>query len=156
MIRILLPLVICGFIFLSGTPVHSQEVYPLLQLPTGQVITYQGVQYKAFTLDEYKQIALIYSDYVYYLKDRSTLQQSLTLQLDMAKNNYELQITELKGLVHTYELDRDYWTLRLKEEQEANKRREVLSGLERFGAWALVAVEAVALGALGVAQAVRN
>jgi hypothetical protein len=120
-------------------------------MPAGQVITYQNVQYKAFTLDEYKTLALIYADYLYFIKQNSSLNRELTLRLDMEKN-YELQVQGLKDLTKTLELDRDYWNTRVKEEQEANKRRETLSGLERFGAWALVAIEAVALGALGIAQ----
>lgn len=146
-------LLLCGAV----TPVQSQTIkedpydYPLRDMPTGQVITNQGVQYKAFTLDEYRQLALIYSDYVYILKQNLSLNASLSLYLDIEKN-YELQLVEVKNLNDLYKLDRDYWMARVKDEQEANKRRELLSDLERFGAWALVAVEAIALGALGVAR----
>lgn len=139
-------------LFFGAVSARAQDVDPPTRdMPTGQVITYQNVQYKAFTLDEYKTLALIYADYLYYIKQNVSLNKELTLHLDMEKN-YELQVQGLKDLTKTLELDRDYWNTRVKEEQEANKRRETLSGLERFGAWALVAVEAVALGALGIAQ----
>lgn len=142
-------------IFFSVADVWAQQDNPVTRdMPTGQSITYQNVQYKAFTLDEYKTLALIYADYLYFIKQNTSLHKELTLRLDM-ENNYELQVQGLKDLAKTLELDRDYWNTRVREEQEANKRRETLSGLERFGAWALVAVEAIALGALGVAQVVQ-
>jgi len=142
---------IAAIFFFFAPVAHTQDEVPVLRdMPTGQVITYQNVQYKAFTLDEYKTLALVYADYVYLFRQNISLNKELQLRLDMEKN-YELQVQGLKDLTKTLELDRDYWTTRVKEEQEANKRRETLSGLERFGAWALVALEAVALAAVGIA-----
>lgn len=140
--------------FVAAIALAQEEDPPTQDLPTGQVITYQNVQYKAFTLDEYKQIASIYADYLYFIKQNQSLHKELQLRLDMEKN-YELQVQGLKDLSKTLELDRDYWTTRTKEEQEANKRRETLSGLERFGAWALVVVESLALGVVGVYAATK-
>jgi hypothetical protein len=142
------------FFFAVATVTAQEEDPPTRDMPTGQVITYQNVQYKAFTLDEYKTLALIYTDYLYFIKQNQSLHKELQLRLDMEKN-YELQVQGLKDLTKTLELDRDYWTVRVKEEQEANKRRETLSGLERFGAWALVVVESLALGVVGVYAATK-
>lgn len=142
-------------VFFSTAAAWAQEEDPpTREMPSGQLITYQNIQYKAFTLDEYKQVAIIYSDYLYFIKQNQNLHKELQLRLDMEKN-YELQVQGLKDLSRTLELDRDYWTTRVKEEQEANKRRETLSNLERFGAWALVVVEAIALGVVGVYAAAR-
>lgn len=141
---------IAAIVFLFTSVVFAQEEAPVLRdMPAGTILTIQNVQYKAFTLDEYKTLALIYTDYTFLIKQNASLSKELTLRLDMEKN-YALQVQGLKDLTKVLEADRDYWTLRVKEEQEANKRREVLSGLERFGAWALVVVEAVALGVVGV------
>ena len=136
-------------VFLITPALRAQEetALPTRILPEGQIITHQGVQYKAFTLEEYKKIGLIYADYILLLRANE-----LTLRLNMEKN-YELQVQGLKNLTTTLELDRDYWTARVKEEQEANKRRATFSGLERFGSWALVVIEAIALCTLGIAQA---
>lgn len=142
------------FFFVAVNALAQEEDPPTRDMPSGQVITYQNIQYKAFTLDEYKTLALIYADYLYYIKQNASMQRELQLHLDMEKN-YELQVEGLKSLTKTLELDRDYWTTRTKEEQEANKRRETLSGLERFGAWALVVVESLALGVVGVYAATK-
>lgn len=142
---------IAAIFFFFTSVVHAQET---LDMPAGTVLTVQNVQYKAFTLDEYKTIGLIYADYVYLFKQNISLNKELQLRLDMEKN-YELQVQGLKDLSKMLELDRDYWTVRVKEEQEANKRREIFSGLERFGSWALVVVEALALGVVGVYSATK-
>jgi hypothetical protein len=150
--RPLITAIVASVLFFGAVSARAQEENPPTRdMPTGTVLTVQNVQYKAFTLDEYKTLALIYADYLYFINQNVSLHKELTLRLDMEKN-YELQVQGFKDLTKTLELDRDYWNTRVKEEQEANKRREVMSGLERFGAWALVAVEAVALGALGIAQ----
>jgi hypothetical protein len=147
---------IAAIFFFFASVVHAQDEAPVIRdMPTGQVITYQNVQYKAFTLDEYKTLALVYADYVYLFKQNISLNKELQLRLDMEKN-YELQVQGLKDLSKTLELDRDYWTTRVKEEQEANKRRAIFSGIEKFGAWALVVVEALALGVVGVYSASKN
>lgn len=151
----LISVIIFLFVFFgTATALAQEENPPTRGMPAGQIITYQNVQYKAFTLDEYKQVAVIYSDYLYFIKQNQNLHKELQLRLDMEKN-YELQVRGLKDLSRTLEMDRDYWTTRVKEEQEANKRRETLSNLERFGAWALVVVEAIALGVVGVYAAAR-
>jgi hypothetical protein len=147
---------IAAIFFFFASVVHAQDEAPVIRdMPTGQVITYQNVQYKAFTLDEYKTLALVYADYVYLFKQNISLNKELQLRLDMEKN-YELQVQGLKDLSKTLELDRDYWTTRVKEEQEANKRRAIFSGIEKFGAWALVVVESLALGVVGVYSASKN
>lgn len=148
-------LVALTFFFGAASILAQEEDPPLREMPSGQVITYQNVQYKAFTLDEYKTLAIIYTDYLYYIKQNKSLGAELQLRLDMEKN-YELQVQGLKDLTKTLEMDREYWTTRVKEEQEANKRRETLSSLERFGAWALVVVEALALGVVGVYSAAHQ
>lgn len=146
---------IAAIFFFFTTVLHAQEEAPVLRdMPAGTILTIQNVQYKAFTLDEYKTLALIYTDYTFLIKQNASLSKELTLRLDMEKN-YALQVQGLKDLTKVLEADRDYWTLRVKEEQEANKRREVLSGLERFGAWALVVVESLALGVVGVYAATK-
>jgi len=149
-------LLIFVLLFLMASPAHSEENVILPHtLPLGQTITHKNIEYKAFTLEEYKQIGLIYADYLLLIRNNISMQKELTLHLDIEKN-YELQVEGLKGLNKTLELDRAYWTARVKEEQEANKRRETFSGLERFGAWALVVIEAVALCSLGISQAAKN
>jgi hypothetical protein len=142
--------VIIAFTFLYAVDAFSDDTgLPLREMPAGQVINSQGTQYKMFTLAEYKQLAEMYVDYHALYVQNKSLQKEVTLRLDVEKN-YALQVENLKSIVKIYEADRLYWVARLNEEQAANKRRETLSGLERFGAWALVAVEAVALGTLGV------
>lgn len=144
---------IAAIFFFFTSVVHAQDEAPVMRdMPAGTVLTVQNVQYKAFTLDEYKTLALVYADYVYLFKQNISLNKELTLHLDIEKN-YELQVQGLKDLTKVLEADREYWTVRVKEEQEANKRRAIFSGIEKFGAWALVVVEALALGVVGVYSA---
>jgi hypothetical protein len=148
-------LLIAAIFFFFASVVHAQDEAPVMRdMPAGTILTVQNVQYKAFTLDEYKSLALVYADYLFLFKQNASMRQELQLHLDMEKN-YELQVQGLKDLTAVLEKDRDYWTVRVKEEQEANKRRQIFSGLERFGSWALVVVEALALGVVGVYSATK-
>lgn len=135
---------------LLATEIRAQDDTPaIIDLPIGEIIFQADVNYKAFTLEEYKIIALIYNDYIFFRNQTVSLKQSLQLQLDI-QTDYKLQLEGLERIIKIQDSDRKYWTTRLSEEQVANKRRELSSSFERFGLWALVVVEAIALGSLGI------
>ncbi len=117
--------------------------------PMGRSITQDGVEYKAYTLAEYKQLGHLILDY-HLLWD-----YSLSLELDIS--SYERETVQWEFRMNTW-----------KEATEAQRARgDILSkmfdeehelrlGLEKqhkaFGwvPWALVVVESIAIGVLGV------
>lgn len=135
----------CLFFFFSSTAA-AQEPIPM---PPGSTCSVNGVQFKAFSLDEYKIVAGIYVDYVKFLRENTILNERLQLHLDM-EENYKDQLTNAENLIAQYKADHEYWTARLKDVQSAQSKAAFANGLEKIGLWALVAVETVVIGVFAI------
>ncbi len=144
---------LCVLVFLLFcSTAAAQEPTPM---PTGSTCTVNGVQLKAYTLDEYKIVAGIYVDYVKFFRENVLLNERLQLHLQM-EENYKDQLTNAENLIAQYKADHEYWTARLKDVQEANKKVALSNNLEKIGLWVIVGVETVLLGAFAIRGTITN
>jgi hypothetical protein len=120
----------------AGTSVAQSPVI----FPAGTTLTVQGVQYKAFTLEEYKTLALIYTDYETLFKKVPILEERLQLHLDMAKV-YTDQVSNCEHMMGEYKTNGEHWKARFDETTKLAKKEAFLDHLEKYGLWAVVVVE---------------
>jgi hypothetical protein len=123
----------------------AEEVAPLP--PRGRNLTYEGTQYRCYTLDEYRQVAIDYVKHGELFTEVGKLQLTIQL-LDIEKaawqSSAEIGQEQVRSLQLTLDSDQD---LRLREAETARKQRWVsLTGL-------LLAI--AALGAVGVLEVVK-
>jgi len=124
-------------VLLFAAPVFAQA--PVV-FPAGTTLTVQGVQYKAFTLEEYKTLALIYTDYETLFKKVPILEERLQLHLDMEKV-YTDQVSNCEHMMGEYKTNGEYWKARFDETTKLAKKEAFLDHLEKYGLWAVVIIE---------------
>lgn len=122
--------------------------------PIGQIIEHEGTKYKAFTLEEWKQMAHLILDY-HVIWDYSL--------------NLELEIDSLKREAKLWEQRVDIWKSATDEQRargdilsklfdEEHKMRLKLEKQYRtlgWVPWTLVVVESIAFGIVGVYSGVK-
>lgn len=62
---------------------------------------------------------------------------------------YELMVKNFEQIIKIQNQDREYLTLRLKQEMDASKTVGFQNRLEKYGLWAVVIAETLTLGILG-------
>jgi len=132
--KIIKPLIVLFFLFVP-LAVQAQTY----EMPTGKDITLNGVEMRAFTLDEYKVMAHIYIDYKTLADWKLQADKELDLYRGM-KALYEQKDGNCKDMLLTMTNDRDFWKARL-EETQADKSRV----LERIGFIGALVLETAAL-----------
>jgi hypothetical protein len=120
-----------------------------ITFPAGTTLTVQGVQYKAFTLDEYKTLALIYTDYTTLFAKLPLLEQRLQLKLEI-EDNYKAQLSNCEHMLGEYKTNGDYWKARFDDAAKLQKKDEFVNKLEKYGLWAIVLVETAYIVVLSV------
>jgi len=119
----------------------------LRKMPTGKIIELEGVSYKAFTLDEWKQVGLLAADYVWLFNRHSLVDQQYKLQLEMS-DLYELRQQNCTARLKILETDRDFWKVRVKEEQKFRLKSHTASVIYQV----VMGVELAAIIAMGLAM----
>jgi len=132
--------------FLFTTPVLAQA--PIV-FPAGITLTVQGIQYKAFTLEEYKTLALIYVDYETLFAKLPLLEQRLQLKLEI-EDNYKAQLSNCEHMLGEYKTNGEYWKARFDDAAKLQKKEEFVNKLEKYGLWAVVLVETAYIVVLSV------
>jgi hypothetical protein len=123
--------------------------------PPGKTIVHDGVEYRAYSLDEYKELKHLFVDY-HSLWDYSlsieddviSMAEEIELwqfRVDGWKEESERQANYAKQLSSLFDKEHD---LRLKLE----KRNDMLGWVP----WALVVVESVAIGVAGAYVSVKS
>lgn len=115
--------------------------------PRGRNLTYEGTQYRCYTLDEYKQVAIDYVRHGELVTEVERLKLTIQL-LDVEKASWqsaaEAGQEQVKGLQLTLDSVQDMY---LSDIETAQKQRWIsVTGM-------LVAI--VALGAVGVLEVIR-
>ena len=135
MTRMLIPVLVVSSIFspvVWAQPTSAPVSQPtFLQLPTGRLVDFKQDKLKAFTLDEFKIILHIYTDYRIWgaqipklqlqVDDLTRLSQSQTLQLGLRAEEVKVYQEERKLLTEKY----------LNE----NKLRHECENKPNFGSW---------------------
>ncbi len=140
-----------------GTPVVADDtihtspagIPDVIDMPDGRSIEHDGTTYMAFTLDEYKLLGHIYIDYRSLYKQHLLFDTKLRLSNEI-KEAQELRLEVCKNSISTLQADRKYLSARVDEEQKFRLNLDKNSKIEKGLLWALVVVEAVALGVVGV------
>lgn len=127
------------FVLFMSIPFAARAQTVTYEMPTGKDITLNGVEMRAFTLDEYKVMAHIYIDYKALTDWKLQADKELDLYKGM-KALYEQKDGNCKDMLLTMTNDRDFWKSRL-EETQADKSRII----ERVGFIGALVLETAAL-----------
>ena len=117
--------------------------------PLGRVITHEGVDYKAFTLNEWKQWGHLKLDYS-LLWD-----YSLSLELEIASferdiRSWQLRIDVWKTTAENERSRGDMLSSMFDEEHKLRLKIQRQQQMLGWVPWAIVVVESIAIGVLGV------
>lgn len=118
--------------------------------PEGRLVTSKdGTQYWSYTLDEYKVIGHIIIDYNWLYARMGLAEQKLELGSQLDKTQ-EARVKLCYDTGEILKADIDYWKTSAAEERKARIELQTTEKWEHFGLWALIAVESVGLGVLGI------
>lgn len=117
--------------------------------PIGRTITHEGVEYKAYTLQEYKQLAHLILDY------HLLWSYSLSLELEIEswkreKTDWKLRVETWKEAAEVQKSRGDQLSKLFDAEHALRLKIEKSHRTLGWIPWALVVVESVAIGVLGV------
>lgn len=119
------------------------------QLPPGRTLESEGTEYKCFTLDEYKSVAHLVVDYDWLWDHTLTLEQESALFA--AKAEVQAQRVELwQTQVESLEREREYLSKLFDSEHGLRLRLEARDRAVGWIPWAIVVLESVAIGAIGL------
>jgi len=123
--------------------------------PKGITIVHNGVEYRAYTLEEFKEVKHIFVDYHLLFK------YSLSLESDIESFKNEIKLWNLRVINWEDETKRqikysEQFSNLFDEEHKLRIRIEKSQRFSNWFSWALVAVEAVALSVVGVTYAVKE
>lgn len=147
LLAILTILTMCYAADANDTKLSRPET--LRQEPAGRVITHEGVKYKAFTLDEWKEHAHIIVDY------RLLWDYSLSLELDIKSFEADIKVWEMRVALwkETAESQKergDILSSMFDAEHELRLKIERQHRATNWIPWALVVVESIAFGVVSV------
>lgn len=133
---------------------ETVENYESYGFPTGRVIEVDGVKYKAFTLEEYREIAHLLISYETMWEQADAL-EGYTLSLDVERELWKQRSTIWKQQC-TLERNRgtlyeNLWT----REHQIRLNLERSQKLATWVPWTIVVLEAIALAGFGINEAVR-
>jgi len=122
-----------------------QSVYAEEKIPMPEGIDYEvnGQQGIFFTLEEYKQIALVYNAYVNNLDKIQFINTKYELMLDIEKN-YDLRVKNCQSHISILEYDLDFQKARVKELRSTIKSINRNSKLQAILHWSLIGILAAA------------
>jgi len=124
------------------------------QLPPGRTLESEGIEYKCFTLDEYKSVAHLVVDYNWLWDHTLTLEQERALLA--AKAEVQAQRVELwQTQVESLEREREYLSKLFDSEHGLRLRLEARDRAVGWIPWAIVVLESVAIGAIGLYSGVN-
>jgi len=117
--------------------------------PIGQTIVHEGVEYKAYTLEEYKRLAHLILDY------HLLWTYSLSLELEIEswkreKKDWQLRVETWKESAEVQKARGDQLSETFDAEHALRLRIEKQQRTLGWVPWALVVVESIAIGILGV------
>lgn len=128
---------------------NAQEEQPRYTLPVIETRTIENDEYKCANVSQWKQIILITSEYNRLYDWRLTITGTLDNHYETVEL-YESVLTNRELQIETMQKDREYLRLRLKQELEANAGVSKRLKLEKGLLWAVIAVETVIIGVIGV------
>lgn len=133
----------------------SDENKQKIEPPPGRVITEKGTQYKAYTLEEYRQIANIFIDYSTLFEIKKLKEE----QREVLKEKEELlerkvEIWQEESL--NQETRAEMWLDLYEEQREINSNILQEHKKTTWIPWALVGVLGLTTGALGIVIGVTN
>ena len=135
---------------LCGTAnADDQRPTERLQLPQGRTLEAEGVEYKCFTLDEYKVVAHLVVDYNWLWEHTLKLERANALLTAKAEIQAE-RVSLWQSQVDTLERERDYLSKLFDEEHGLRLKIENRDRALGWIPWALVVAESIAIGAIGL------
>lgn len=123
--------------------------------PEGRTIVKDGIEYKAFTLDEYKLLAHVLVDYDTLWK----LRLNLKLEIKALKDELNLErqrIDNCKEGIENQRLRADMLSKMYDSQYKLQLKRSKLQRFAQAFSWSLVVVESLALGVLGISYALNR
>jgi len=128
--------------------VHHEE-------PVGVTITHQGTEYQCFNTEDWRQVGRIILDYHSLWFQAHQLQRELRLAEDR-KVLWEERVALWRETAEEQRQDRKYLKTVLDAEHDYRLNLSKESRAKSWVMWAVIVVESVALGALGVAHLSRG
>jgi len=135
-----------GIDFESEGPPHPDQHY---MEPAGRIIVVDGVEYKAYTLEEYKTVAHIFVDYHFLWMYSLNLEleiQSLTKDLSLTAR----QVQYWKDSTDVQAKRGDMWRGEYNKQLSLRQKIEAKQRAFNWIPWTLLAVESLAIGVIGM------
>jgi len=134
----------------------SQEEEPMpYSVPQGRVIVNDGIEYKAFTLEEYKLLAHVIVEYRTYW----SLRVSYKLEIKSLKDELDLKDRRIENCKDGVEIQKNradmlssMYDSQITQQIKQNKFQRFTQAFS----WSLVVVESLALGVLGISYALKK
>lgn len=146
-------IVVLGLILLCNLPAMAQEPNPYEKEPSRvryklpKVATVDGQ--KCLSAEQWNQVILIASEYKGLFEWRLKIEPTL-LAYDALKNAYDRDIDILEREIQLLKDNREYLELRLGQAETARTKFRKSYKLEKGIMWAVIAVETVVIGILGI------
>lgn len=145
-------IVVIILILLCNLPVQAQEQNPhdepsRVRYKLPQVATVD--EQKCLTTDQWNQVILIASEYKGLFEWRLKIEPTL-LEYAALKKSYEHDIQTLEREIQLLKDNREYLELRLGQSEKARTQFSKSYKLEKGVMWAVIAIETVVIGILGV------
>ncbi len=133
----------------TGATAEDNRPATQRQLPQGQTLNVEGVEYKCFTLDEYKDVAHLVVDYRWFWDHTLTLERENALLVSMSE--VQTQRVEIwKEQVESLEGEREFLSDLFDAEHGLRLKLEAKDRALGWIPWAIVVLESVAIGAIGL------
>lgn len=139
----------------ASLPEVTEAEDELYRLPNGRIVEVGGVKYKAFTLDEYKEIARILVSYELMWEQSEILEvQNLSLESEKTlwTKRYDIWKQQCGVERNRGNLYQGLW----EREHKLRLNVERTQRLATWVPWTIVVLEAIALAGFGIHQAVGD
>ena len=135
--------------------IEATPKYTPYSFPEGRLIEVDGVQYKAFTLEEYKDIGHILLSYE-LLWDQVEILETQNISLEAEKAIWTKRYELWKEQCAVDKKRGDLYLGLYEREQKMRLTIERSQKLATWVPWTIVVLEAIALAGFGIHQAVRE